>query len=125
LVKRLYLQSKLTDKNMFDLMNIMSKVKEAQAKIKETQAKLVHLTAEGEAGAGMVKATVNGNRKVVSIDMDDSLINPADKEMLSDLTVAAINKAMEAIEIKIKEEMKSATDGMIPNIPGMDLGSMF
>jgi DNA-binding protein YbaB len=57
--------------------------------------------------------------------MDDSLINPADKEMLSDLTVAAINKAMEAIEIKIKEEMKSATDGMIPNIPGMDLGSMF
>lgn len=110
---------------MFDLMNIMNKVKEAQAKIKETQAKLVHLTAEGEAGAGMVKVSVNGNRKVVSIEMDDSLINPADKEMLSDLTVAAINKAMEAIEIKIKEEMKSATDGMMPNIPGMDLGNMF
>jgi DNA-binding YbaB/EbfC family protein len=110
---------------MFDFMNIMSKVKEAQVKIKETQAKLVHLSAEGEAGAGMVKVIVNGTRKVVSIDMDDSLINPADKEMLRDLTVAAINKAMEAIEIKIKEEMKSATDGMIPNIPGMDLGSMF
>lgn len=110
---------------MFDLMNIMGKVKEAQAKIKETQAKLVHLTAEGEAGAGMVRVTVNGNRKVVLIEMDDSLINPSDKEMLSDLTVAAINKAMDAIEIKIKVEMKSATDGMIPNIPGMDLGSMF
>jgi DNA-binding YbaB/EbfC family protein len=110
---------------MFDFMNIMSKVKEAQVKIKETQANLVHLSAEGEAGAGMVKVIVNGTRKVVSIDMDDSLINPADKEMLRDLTVAAINKAMEAIEIKIKEEMKSATDGMIPNIPGMDLGSMF
>ncbi len=110
---------------MFDLMNMMNKVKEAQAKIKETQARLIHLTAVGEAGAGMVKVVVNGHRKVVSIEMDESLINPNDKEMLSDLTVAAINKAMEAIEFKIKDEMKAATDGMLPNIPGMDLGSMF
>jgi nucleoid-associated protein EbfC len=109
---------------MFDIMTIMNKVKEAQAKIKETQASLVHLTAEGEPGAGMVKVKVNGNRRVVSIDMDDSLINISDKEMLRDLTVAATNKALEAIDIKIKEEMKSATEGMMPNIPGMDFGSM-
>ncbi|MDX5478601.1 MAG: DNA-binding protein, partial [Cyclobacteriaceae bacterium] len=38
---------------MFDIMNIMNKVKEAQAKIKEAQSKLVHLSAEGESGAGM------------------------------------------------------------------------
>ncbi|MCH7399644.1 YbaB/EbfC family nucleoid-associated protein [Belliella sp. DSM 107340] len=110
---------------MFDFMNIMNKVKEAQVKIKETQAQLVHLTAEGEAGAGMVKVVVNGHRKVVSIDMDESLINPSEREMLSDLTIAAINKALESIEIKIKDEMKSATEGMMPNIPGMDLGNMF
>jgi nucleoid-associated protein EbfC len=109
---------------MFDMMSIMNKVKEAQAKIKETQAGLVHLTAEGESGAGMVKVLVNGNRRVVSIEMDDSLINPSDKEMLRDLTVAATNKALEAIDIKIKEEMKSATEGMMPNIPGMDFGNM-
>ncbi|RZS96226.1 YbaB/EbfC family nucleoid-associated protein [Cecembia calidifontis] len=110
---------------MFDFMSIMNKVKEAQAKIKEAQAKLVHLKAEGEAGAGMVKVVVNGNRKVVAIHMDDSLVNLADKEMLGDLIVAATNKAMEEIEIKIKEEMKSATEGMMPNIPGMDFGNMF
>lgn len=109
---------------MFDIMTIMNKVKEAQAKIKETQAGLVHLTAEGESGAGMVKVQVNGNRRLVSIDMDDSLINISDKEMLRDLTVAATNKALEAIDIKIKDEMKSATEGMMPNIPGMDFGSM-
>jgi len=110
---------------MFDFMNIMNKVKEAQAKIKEAQAKLVHLRASGEAGAGMVKVTVNGNRQLVSIEMDESLLTPSDKEMLGDLVVAATNKALDAIEVKIKEEMKSATEGMIPNIPGMDLGSMF
>lgn len=110
---------------MFDLMSMMGKVKEAQAKIKETQAKLVHLRATGESGAGMVKVEVNGHRQVLKIEMDDSLINPGDKEMLSDLIVAATNKAMEEIEVKIKNEMKSATEGMLPNIPGMDLGNMF
>lgn len=111
--------------DMFDIMSIMNKVKEAQAKIKEAQAKLVYLTVEGESGAGMVKVTVNGNRKVMKIEMDDSLVNLSDKEMLTDLIVAATNKAMELIEIKIKEELKSATDGMMPNIPGMDFGNMF
>lgn len=110
---------------MFDIMGMMGKVKEAQARIKEVQARLVHLRAEGEAGAGMVKVLVNGDRKVLTIEMDESLVTPNDREMLSDLIVAATNKAMEAIEVKIKAEMKSATEGMIPNIPGMDLGSMF
>ena len=110
---------------MFDFMGMMGKVKEAQTKIKEAQAKLVHLTAEGESGAGMVKVLVNGERKVLKIQMDESLLNPQDKEMLSDLIVAATNKAMEAIEQKIKVEMKAATEGMIPSIPGMDLGNLF
>lgn len=108
-----------------DFMNIMNKVKEAQAKVKEAQAKLVHLTAEGESGGGMVKVTVNGHRKVLDMVLDDALINPDDKDMLKDLIVAATNKAFESIEVKIKEEMKNATDGMMPNIPGMDLGNMF
>jgi nucleoid-associated protein EbfC len=110
---------------MFDFMGMMGKVKEAQAKIKEAQAKLVHLTSEGESGAGMVKVLVNGERKVLKIQMDESLLNPQDKEMLSDLIVAATNKAMEAIDQKIKAEMKAATEGMIPSIPGMDLGNLF
>lgn len=110
---------------MFDIMGMMGKVKEAQAKIKEAQAKLVHLTAEGESGAGLVRVVVNGERKVLKIEMDESLLTPKDKEMLSDLVVAATNKAMESIDQKIKVEMKSATEGMIPNISGMDLGGLF
>jgi nucleoid-associated protein EbfC len=110
---------------MFDFMGMMGKVKEAQAKIKEAQARLVHLTAEGESGAGLVKVLVNGERKVLKIQLDDTLLNPQDKEMVTDLIVAATNKAMEAIEQKIKVEMKAATEGMIPSIPGMDLGNLF
>jgi DNA-binding protein YbaB len=99
---------------MFDLMGMMGKVKEAQAKIKEAQSKLHLITAIGESGAGLVK-----------VDIDESLLSPKEKEMLSDLIVAATNIAMQSIDLKIKTEMKAATDGMMPNIPGMDLGSMF
>lgn len=110
---------------MFDFMGMMGKVKEAQAKIKEAQARLVHLSADGEAGAGMVKVLVNGERKVLKIELDETLLNPNDKEMLSDLVVAATNQALLAIDQKIKEEMKKATEGLIPTIPGMDLGGLF
>ena len=110
---------------MFDIMSIMSKVKEAQAKIKEKQEQLVHLTAEAEAGAGLIKVKVNGQRRLIDISIDDSLVNLEDKDMLKDLIVAATNKALEEVDIKVKEEMKKATEGMMPNIPGMDFGNMF
>ncbi|GAA5043537.1 nucleoid-associated protein [Marivirga lumbricoides] len=110
---------------MFDMMKMMGQIKEVQGKVKQAQENLVHITAEGEAGAGMVKAVVNGKKQVISIDIDSSLVNDNDKEMIQDLTVAAINKAMEEVDVKAREEMKKATDGVLPNIPGMDLGSMF
>ncbi|SHN21847.1 hypothetical protein SAMN04488057_11152 [Cyclobacterium lianum] len=109
---------------MIDIMSMMNKVKEAQAKIKETQAELVHLRAEGEVGAGMVKVIVNGDRKVLDIEIDPSLFNDKDKDMMKDLIVGATNKALENIDVKIKEKMSAATAGMMPNIPGMDFGNM-
>jgi DNA-binding YbaB/EbfC family protein len=109
---------------MLDMNSMMGKIQEAQQKLKEAQDNLVNLTAEGEAGAGMVKATVNGKRQVLSVDFDSSLLSEQDKAMLQDLTVAAINKAIENIEPKIKDAMSNATSGMMPNIPGMDLGNM-
>lgn len=105
------------------MMGMMGKMKDVQAKLKTAQEQLVHLRAEGEAGAGMVKATVNGHRKLVKVEIDPDLVKPEDREMLQDLTVAAVNKAMEDIEGQIKEEMQKATAGSMPNIPGLDLSS--
>ena len=110
---------------MFDMMKMMGKVKEMQAKMKEAQEKLEFIEETGEAGAGMVKATVNGKKSVVSIEIDESLLSKDDKEMLQDLTVAAINNAMEKADIRAKEENKKSTEGLMPNIPGMDLGNLF
>ena len=110
---------------MFDMMKMMGKVKEMQAKMKEAQERLEFIEETGEAGAGMVKATVNGKKQVIAIDIDESLMTREDREMVQDLTVAAINNALEKAEVRAKEEIKNSTEGIIPNIPGMDLGNMF
>jgi len=105
---------------MFDLIN---KLKEVQAKMKEAQENLVNIVIEGESGAGMVKVKVNGLKKVISIHIDDELIKPGDKEMLTDLVIAAINKAMLEADNASKEMMKKSAGEFLPNIPGLDFGN--
>ncbi len=107
-----------------DLSNLFGKVKEMQGKLQEAQENLSKVTAEGESGGGMVKAVVNGKKQLISLDIDPDLIKPDDKEFLQDLVVGAINRALEAVEEKAKEEMKKSTEGMLPNIPGMDFSKM-
>jgi hypothetical protein len=108
-----------------DMSNMFGKIKEMQAKLKEVQDNLDHITAEGEAGGGMVKAVVNGRKKIIEISIEESLMTPADKEMVQDLVVAAINIALQNVESKSNEEIKKTTQGMMPNIPGIDFSKMF
>lgn len=110
---------------MFDMMKMMGKVKELQEKMKEAQESLSTVSADGESGAGMVKAVVNGKKEVISIDIDSSLLKGEDKEMVQDLVVAAVNKAIHQADILAKEHLKKNTEGLMPNIPGFDLGNMF
>lgn len=109
---------------MFDMMNMLGKMKDIQAKLKEAKDNLVNITVTSESGAGMVKATVNGNRQVIKLEIDPEIVKQDDKEMLQDLTVAAVNKALRDIDEKIKEEMKKSTEGLLPNIPGLDFGNL-
>ena len=106
-------------------MNMLGKVKEVQAKMQKAKENLVNITVTSESGAGMVKVTVNGHRQVINLEIDPDIIKAEDKQTIEDLTVAAINKAMLDIEDKIKEELKKSTEGMLPNIPGLDLGNLF
>ncbi|MBX2843142.1 MAG: YbaB/EbfC family nucleoid-associated protein [Flammeovirgaceae bacterium] len=107
-----------------DMMKMLGKMKDVQAKLQEAQENLVNVKSTAEAGGGMVKATVNGKKQVVELDIDDDLFKPEDKVMLKDLVIAAINKAIEDVEVKSKEELKKSTEGFLPNIPGMDFGNL-
>jgi len=107
-----------------NILNLMNKVKEMQAKLKEAQDSLSQIIAVGEAGAGMVKATVNGKKQVLKVEIDNELIKPEDKEMMCDLIVAAINKAMEEAENKAAARLQEITGGMIPDLGGLDFSKM-
>ena len=109
---------------MMDMMKMLGKVKEVQAKMKEAQENLGRIQTTAESGAGMVSATVNGKKELIDLQIDDSLFNPDDKDMLKDLVIAAVNKAIVEVEVLAKEELKKSTEGMLPNIPGFDLSSM-
>jgi DNA-binding YbaB/EbfC family protein len=110
--------------NMADMMGLMGKMKDLQSRMKEAQDQLAGISETAESGGGMVRATVNGQKTLIGLDIDKDLINPNDKEMLQDLVVAAVNKAFEKIEPKIKEHLQKATEGVLPNIPGLDLGGL-
>lgn len=113
----------MSDQNMADMFG---KISNMQAKMKEVQDRLGELTVEAEAGGGMVKVTANGNRKIVSIDLDKDVIDPEDKEMVEDLVVAGVNKALEKAEDAAKEKMQDVYKDILPGggIPGMDMSKL-
>lgn len=110
--------------NVGNMMEMFGKMKDIQARMQEAQQSLSTITQTGESGAGMVRATVNGLKQVIAVEIDPELIKIEDREMMQDLVVAAINKAMETIEPRIREHLKKSTEGLLPNIPGLDLGNM-
>ncbi len=100
----------------------MKQVQKMQAEMQKIQSELVNLTVSEEAGGGMIKATANGQKEIISVEIDSQVINKDDKEILEDLVVAAVNKALFSAGKMAEEQMAKVTKGMLPpgiNIPGM------
>lgn len=105
--------------NMADMFN---KMMDMQKKVSAAQDALADKTITAEAGGGMVKVTANGAQKIVNIEIDPDVVDPDDKEMLEDLVIAGVNKALEDASDMAEQEMQSSLGGMLP--PGMDLGQL-
>lgn len=107
----------------FNMADMFGKIQEMQSKMQEAQEGLNEVIVEAEAGGGMVKVKANGNKQIVSIEMDKDVVDPSDKEMLEDLIVAGVNKALEKAEEASKEKMQDMYKNMMPGggIPGMDM----
>ncbi len=106
---------------MKNLQGMLQQVQKMQAEMQKVQAELVNKTISEDAGGGMVKATVNGARELISIEIDPQVISKEEKEILEDLVVAAVNKALNSAARMAEEELAKVTKGMIPpglNIPG-------
>lgn len=98
---------------MFDLIN---KMKDLQSKMEETKIKLENTKVVGINRDASVKVTVNGARRVLDIEIDDSLYNQSNKALLIQSLKDAMHDATVKSEQLIKEEMKDS----IPQIPGFN-----
>jgi hypothetical protein len=101
---------------MFDIMKMMGKMKEVQERMKQAQDNLALLKISEEAGGGMVKVVVNGKKQLMLIDIDPLLLKVEDKIMVQDL--------IEEADVQGREQLKKSTEGLLPNIPGMDLSNL-
>jgi DNA-binding YbaB/EbfC family protein len=103
------------------MQGMMKQVQKMQAEMERVQKELENKVVTEESGGGMVKATANGKKNIVSIEIDNEIISSNDKEMIEDLVVAAVNKALDAAGRMAEDDMSNVTKGMIPpglNIPG-------
>ena len=96
------------------LGNIMKQAQEMQEKMQQVQEEVARAEVHGEAGAGMVKVTMNGRHDVSKVDIDPSVMEE-DKELLEDLLAAAVNDAVRKVEANSKAKMEEVTSGM--NLP--------
>ncbi len=104
------------------MADLFGKMMDMQRKVQETQDALAQKTVSAEAGGGMVKVTANGAMRITAIKIDPTVIDPNDVELLEDLIVAGVNKALDEAAVMAKEEMSKIAGGMMP--PGMDMGNL-
>jgi nucleoid-associated protein EbfC len=105
---------------MKDIMGLMKQAQAMQQKLQDAQAELGNVEVEGGAGGGAVTVKVSGKGEVKAVNIDPSLMNPDEKEILEDLIVAAMNDARGKAERAAEARMAEVTKGL-PLPPGLKL----
>ncbi len=95
-----------------DMKALMRQAQEMQKKMQKIQQEIAENEFEGCAGGGMVKVLIIGTGLVKKINIDDSLINKEEKEILEDLLIAAFNDAKKKADDGSNNALKAATAGI-------------
>ncbi len=105
---------------MKSIDEILKMAQNVQAELEKAQANLDSIEVEGAAGGGLVKVRASAKGRIIGVSIDDSLMNPSEKQMLEDLVAAAFNDARTKADAVSSEEMGKMKSG-IPLPPGFKL----
>jgi DNA-binding YbaB/EbfC family protein len=97
---------------MPDFDEILKMAQNAQAGLMKAQEGLDRIEVEGASGAGMVRIRATAKGRILSVDIDESLLVPSEKQMVEDLVAAAINDARLKADQAAQAEMEKATGGL-------------
>lgn len=104
-------------RGMGNMQGMMKQMQKMQKQMAEAQEQLGTQRFEAVAGGGMVKVVVSGHKEVLEVELDPTVVDPEDVEMLQDLIVIATNEAMKKAEETANSTMGQFTKGL--NLPGM------
>lgn len=105
-------------KSLTGLGQMLRQAQQMGSRMQEVNQRLGAQRVTGAAGGGMVTVEASGLGQVLRVSLDPQMIDPAGRELLEDLVVAAVNDAlMKAKELHV-ESMKSLTEGI--DLPGLD-----
>ena len=100
---------------MFGKMgDMMGKMQEMKQKSEEVKQRLDTISVSADAENGSVRVVSTGNRKITSITISDELMKEGDKDQIEDLTLLAVNRALEKAEKVAEAEMAGVAKGMLP-----------
>ena len=102
------------------MQKMLKQAQEMQKQIEEVQNQLSDMIIDAESGGGMVSVKVNGKQEILELTIDPDVMKE-DKEMLEDLIISALNKALSKAQSDSQEKMNSVAGGMMSGlkIPGM------
>jgi hypothetical protein len=95
-----------------DLNDIMRMAQEAQTKLMAAQENLDKIEVDGASGGGLVKIRASAKGRIIAVDIDESLLQPSEKQMVEDLVAAALNDARAKADVAAAEAMRGATDAL-------------
>lgn len=101
---------------MGGMAGLMKQANQMQMKMKKLQEELATREFTGTSGGGAVKAKVNGDNKVLSLEIDSEVMKAGDAEMLQDMVISAVNEALKTAKDTSSQEMSKITGGL--NLPG-------
>ena len=99
------------------LGNMLKQAQKMQEQIAKLQEEAAKKSVEASSGGGMVTAVVNGKQQLLSLKIEQEVVDPSDVEMLEDLIVAAINEAMKKSQEMVSADMGKLAGGL--KIPGL------
>ena len=97
---------------MPDLHELMKMAQDAQAKLLLAQDDLDQVEVEGVSGGGMVQIRASAKGRIIGVELDESLLQPSEKQMVEDLIAAAINDARSKADVAAQEAMRDVTGGL-------------
>ena len=98
-------------------MNLQQLMKQAQQMQEKLQKEMEATVVEATAGGGMVSVKMNGQKQLLSIQIEPDVFSGGDKDMLQDLIVAAVNEGARKIDEALQGQLGSMTGGL--KIPGL------